>query len=90
MATCLILGRFSPEASGDPEEFEKLTDEQEEEEDDEDEEEEEEKEKQEEEEEEEEDGEGNVSGNKAQAHIQGKPSSPRCFAVNFFLDFVPP
>ena len=48
MATCIILRRFSPEASGDPEEFEKLADEQEEE-DDEDEEEDEEKEEQEEE-----------------------------------------
>ena len=89
MATCLILGRFSPEACGYPEEFEKLTDEQEEGEEEEDEEKEE-QEEEEEEEEEEEDGEEDVSGNKAQAHIQGKPSSPKCCAVNFFLDFVPP
>jgi hypothetical protein len=53
MAICIILGRFSPEASGDPEEFEKLADEREEEEDEEDEEEEEDKEEKEEEQEEE-------------------------------------
>ena len=39
MATYIGLSRFSPEASGDPEEFEKLADEQEEEEEEEDEEE---------------------------------------------------
>ena len=92
MATCIILRRFSPEASGDPEEFEKLADEQEEEEDDEDEEEEEDKEQEQEEEEEEEEEDAREETQAAikRKPFQGKPGSPKRFAVNFFLDFVPP
>ena len=93
MATYIGLSRFSPEPSGDPEEFEELADEQEEEEEDEDEEKEEDKEEQEEEEEEEEDedeeedGEGDVSGNKTQAHVQRKPHPGALPLTSFWTSF---